>query len=131
MGFTSDLQTVLTAGYKNTQSIYPNVADDPSAGDPDSWALLGTPEVTATDTKKVITVQAPTALPDISTIERPEELTRRPPYWLFIRKEAKDRVVIEGSHGPTLELIEKYMKKWCRGNTHRADRVSSLLLLVF
>jgi len=126
MGFTSDLRTILAAGTKDGHPSDPTLSHSQTAGESESWAILGSPGVTTTVAKEAVPVQTPTALPDISTIERPEELTRRPPYWLFIRRESKDRVVIEGSHGPTLELIEKYMKKWCRGNTQSVDRVSSL-----
>jgi hypothetical protein len=65
------------------------------------------------------------SLPEVSTIDRPEELIKKPPYWLIVRQEGRDRVVIEGSHGPSLSVLEEYLKKWCRGDTNRADRVSS------
>lgn len=64
------------------------------------------------------------SLPDIATIERPEELIKKPPYWLIVRQEGRNRVVIEASHGPSLSVLEGYLKKWCRGEVSRVDRVS-------
>ncbi|KAH8593829.1 hypothetical protein B0O99DRAFT_688267 [Bisporella sp. PMI_857] len=91
--------------------------------DPDAWAelTLDSPDVNPARSKKD-TAPISTSLPDISTIERPEELTKRSPYWLMIRQESRYRIVVEGTHGPSLTLIEGYLKKWCRGNIHRVDR---------
>ncbi len=32
------------------------------------------------------------------------------------------RVVVNGSHGPSLVLLEGYLKRWCRGEVNRANR---------
>ncbi|KFY93144.1 hypothetical protein V500_03889 [Pseudogymnoascus sp. VKM F-4518 (FW-2643)] len=61
-------------------------------------------------------------LPDLALIPRPEELLKRAPYWLLVRQDVDDRVVIQGSHAPSLECMEAYLKRWCRGNPHRVDR---------
>ncbi|OBT53216.1 hypothetical protein VE04_05941 [Pseudogymnoascus sp. 24MN13] len=70
-------------------------------------------------------------LPDLALIPRPEELLRRPPYWLLVSQDMDNRVVIQGSHAPSLECMEAYLKRWCRGNPHRVDRVGSLQFLFF
>lgn len=62
-------------------------------------------------------------LPDLALIPRPEELLKRPPYWLLVRQDVDDRVVVQGSHAPSLECMEANLKRWCRGNPHRVDRV--------
>lgn len=62
-------------------------------------------------------------LPDLALIPRPEELLRRPPYFILVRQDTENRVVIQGSHAPSLECMEAYLKRWCRGNSHRVDRV--------
>lgn len=67
--------------------------------------------------------EAVDSLPDIGTIERPEELVKKPPYWLIVRQEGRNRVMIEGSHGPSLSVLEVYLKKWCRSENSRVDRV--------
>ncbi|OBT66051.1 hypothetical protein VE03_03265 [Pseudogymnoascus sp. 23342-1-I1] len=61
-------------------------------------------------------------LPDLALIPRPEELLKRPPYWLLVRQDAEDRIVVQGSHAPSLECMEAYLKRWCRGNPHRVER---------
>ena len=68
------------------------------------------------------------SLPDIAIIERPEELIKKPPYWLIVRQEGRNLVLIEGSHGPSLTVLEAYLKKWCRGEGGRVDRVSPVTL---
>jgi hypothetical protein len=32
------------------------------------------------------------------------------------------RVVVNGSHGPSLVLLEGYLKRWCRGEVNRVNR---------
>ncbi|KFY45265.1 hypothetical protein V494_01020 [Pseudogymnoascus sp. VKM F-4513 (FW-928)] len=61
-------------------------------------------------------------LPDLALIPRPEELLRRPPYYILVRQDVENRVVIQGSHAPSLECMEAYLKRWCRGNPHRVNR---------
>jgi len=120
---------MLTSGTKDDQSFEATTSGETASGDPDPWAFLGSTEVDARNTTRLVSIQAPTALPDISAIEGPEDLTRRPPYWLFIRQGSNSSVEIKGSHSLTLGLIEKYMKKWCRGNPQVVDRVKSFLVL--
>jgi hypothetical protein len=77
--------------------------------------------VTAGEQK--ISLETAENLPDIATIQRPEDLTKNPPYWLIVRQEGRDRVRIEGSHGPSLGVLEAYFKKWSRTEMHLVNRV--------
>ena len=63
-------------------------------------------------------------IPEISTLPRPEELTKRPPYWLLVKQDSPTRIVVQGSHTPSLACLEGYLKRWCRGEASRANRVS-------
>jgi hypothetical protein len=106
----------------------------PEMDDQDEWAVLdrkpasttaNVPQGTASIAERGMTVEYD-ALPTVSSIERPEELTKRPPYWLNVRQEGTQRVVIKGSHAPSLSLLDEYLKRWCRGNINRVDRVRSM-----
>ena len=70
-----------------------------------------------------LSMESAETLPDVATIQRPEELTRNPPYWLIVRQEGRDRVRVEGSHGPSLGILEAYLKKWSRSEVHVVNRV--------
>ena len=67
-------------------------------------------------------------LPEVSTIQRPEELLKRPPYWMVVRQESRTRVTVNGSHAGSLGVLEAYLKRWCRGEVGLVDRVSFLLV---
>jgi hypothetical protein len=68
-------------------------------------------------------------LPEIGTLERPEELTQRPPYRLVVRQEGRQRVLVEASHMGTLKVLEGYLGRWVRGNVDYVNRVSVCSLL--
>ena len=100
------------------------VADEPE------WADV---EIDAPETRNVSVVKVRNViqeevdiLPEVATIQRPEELIKKPPYRIIVRQEGRSRVVVEGSHGPSLGVLEAYLKKWCRGDAGRVDRVSCL-----
>jgi hypothetical protein len=61
-------------------------------------------------------------LPPVAMIDRPEEFLARPPYFLIVR--ASDRkVVVQGSHQASLELLADYLKKWAKTNRQFHDNV--------
>jgi hypothetical protein len=109
-----------------------------SAEDPEDWADLdlGSPESHPIMTPSTKQASGPPGMsiqvgedpmPEISTIPRPEELIRKPPYWMVVKQENRMRVVVHGSHGPSLILLDAYLKRWCRGEVTRSDRVSTQL----
>jgi hypothetical protein len=111
-GFSSDLLSLFDPSPKAAESE-----------DPDAWADVSI-DTPAASVMTKLDERGAEALPDISSIVRPEVLTKRPPYWLIVRQESRNRVVVEGSHDPSIILLEGYLKKWCRGNINRTDRVS-------
>lgn len=100
--------------------------------DPDAWAELSlespiTRAVPSLTRKAVLEI---VSFPELASIPRPEELTKQPPYWLIVRQDSSTEVVVQSSHGPSLLLLEEYLKKWCRGDTNRSERVSGLYSIV-
>jgi hypothetical protein len=90
--------------------------------DSEAWAelLLDSP-----DSRPLVGAkQGDDILPDIATLERPEELTKRPPYWLVVRQEGKGMVVVQSSHQGSLSVLEGYLKKWVRHSADLVNRVS-------
>jgi hypothetical protein len=136
-GFAADFLDIfpaspVIAATPEVAILSPKVSED----EQDGWALL---EQKPTKTEAVAATPVtrspksfPSAgddyLPTIATIARPEELTQRAPYWLVVRQETKSKVVINGSHGPSLACLDEYLKRWCRGNSNSVDRVSSSFL---
>jgi hypothetical protein len=104
--------------------------------DPEDWADLdlGSPESHTVIPSRHKHVSAervdnePDLLPELATIQRPEELTRKPPYWIVVRQEGRTRVVIQGSHAPSLGCLDEYLRRWCRGEVGRVNRVRTSIL---
>jgi hypothetical protein len=68
-------------------------------------------------------------LPEVSALERPEELTRWPPYWMVVKQFRCGLIEVQCSHQGSLLLLEGYLKKWARHSTDFTARVSSFSLL--
>jgi hypothetical protein len=108
-------------------SPVPAVAEDPEWADVSMHSPI-IPQVSERQLRTHSHEEVADSLPDIATIERPEELIKKPPYWLIVRQERRNLILIEGSHGPSLSVLEAYLKKWCRGEVGRVDRVSPVTL---
>jgi hypothetical protein len=90
------------------------------SSDFDSASIL-TP---ATTERYVHRAPAADALPNIKTLERPEDLMKRPPYHLIMTHTQYGKfITIQGSHQPSLELIAEYFKKWTKKNHNQSNRV--------
>lgn len=97
---------------------------DPS--DFDSASIL-TP---ATTGRYVQQAPASDVLPNIRTLERPEDLMRKPPYHLILTHTQYGKfITIQCSHQPSLELIAEYFKKWTKKNHNQSTKVSALRIL--
>ena len=122
-----------------TESDIPGSTSTPTVEDTEDWADLdlGSPEshtVIPSRSKQVSSSRVdtePDVIPALATIQRPEELTRRPPYWIVVRQESRTRVVVQGSHAPSLACLDEYLKRWCRGEVGRSDRVSDCRSIQF
>ena len=99
--------------------------DDASDFDAASIMTPATTSVAAHMAPMAVRSAAPVndRLPQVSMIDRPEEFLMRPPYFLIVR--ATDRkVILQGSHQPSLELLADYLKKWAKTNRQFANQVS-------
>jgi hypothetical protein len=122
-----------------TELDEPAITSLPAPEDADDWADLdlGSPEnhsVVPSRPKQSTSGEGdtgPDVIPDLARIPRPEELTRRPPYWIIVRQEGTQRVVVQGSHAPSLASLDQYLKRWCRGDVGRSERVSIPILQVY
>lgn len=65
-------------------------------------------------------------LPNVDTLPRPDELIHEPPYHLFVEAFGDKLVKITSNHSPSLEVLETYLKKWCRTDNHLSHRVSAV-----
>ncbi|KAI1135476.1 hypothetical protein F5Y05DRAFT_394575 [Hypoxylon sp. FL0543] len=55
-------------------------------------------------------------LPDISDLPRPDNLLLKPPYHLVVYGGGNTVVEVQCSHGPSLQLLAQYLKRWCKVN---------------
>ncbi|KAK8053629.1 hypothetical protein PG996_012930 [Apiospora saccharicola] len=55
-------------------------------------------------------------LPDCSTLARPDDLLLKPPYHLVVYDRGSTGIEVHCSHSPSLQLLNDYLKKWCRVN---------------
>lgn len=60
-------------------------------------------------------------LPSLESLPRPDELFLRPPYHIIVADYGNKKIVVQGSHSPSLHLLGEYMKRWCRIN-HQDSR---------
>ncbi|OBT84809.1 hypothetical protein VE02_06928 [Pseudogymnoascus sp. 03VT05] len=121
-GLSSDFLSLFSPVSSSPHAPISTIAsDDPEWADVSIEPPIRTP---AALSRQSIAAQESVSdrLPDLALIPRPEELLRRPPYWLLVIQDRDNRIVVQGSHAPSLEIMEAYLKRWCRGNPHRVDR---------
>lgn len=73
----------------------------------------------------------PDALPDVNTIERPEDLMLKPPYHMIIHPSSTKNMSLECSHQPSLELLAEYLKRWSKRNYNNVNHVCCLRFRYF
>ncbi|CZR61868.1 uncharacterized protein PAC_11765 [Phialocephala subalpina] len=120
--FATDLLNLFTASpVMGASSLATKISQ---VDDPDDWADLdlGSPKAIAKPTIAMKQDEGDDPIPEVSTLPRPEELTKRPPYWLVVKQEGAMRVVVEGSHAQSLACLEAYLRRWCRGEASRVNR---------
>ncbi|KAK8116318.1 hypothetical protein PG984_012820 [Apiospora sp. TS-2023a] len=65
-------------------------------------------------------------LPDCNTLARPDDLLLKPPYHLVVYDRGSGGVEVHCSHSPSLQLLNDYLKKWCRVNQQNHQKVGFL-----
>jgi hypothetical protein len=125
-GFHSDL----LRAFKLDQ---PTPAAAVSAQPDDTWAEVDAAELDSASVFTPTTTTPPLhlasrpapldSLPNIELIDRPEELTKRPPYHLTVRSNPEDWAInVQGSHEPSLELLADYLKRWAKKDHTLTDK---------
>lgn len=129
-GLSSDFLSLFSAVSSSSAHapVSTTASEDPEWADVSVEPELRTPAPASIPRQSIAGQEsASNRLPDLVLIPRPEELLKRPPYWLLVRQDLDSRIVVQGSHPPSLECMEAYLKRWCRGNPRRAERVSASL----
>jgi hypothetical protein len=68
------------------------------------------------------------ALPDVKTLERPEDLMQFPPYHMIVQHPSYGKsVTIQCSHQPSLNLISEYFMRWVKQNHNSTNKVCLFL----
>ncbi|KAH7308545.1 hypothetical protein B0I35DRAFT_453806 [Stachybotrys elegans] len=105
--------------------------------DYDEWAsvdastmnvVVGKPK--APDAPRTQPASPPTVqyLPSVDTMARPDDLLRKPPYYLLVSAQGAQNIEVQCSHSPTLEVMHAYLKKWVRTNNNDTTRPPILTL---
>jgi hypothetical protein len=127
---------ILAAFEKNAEELdLPSDAVDQAASEQqDGWATVegSTLNIVAESHHKPEKTGAPAAgmttiqyLPDVESLPRPEVLLLQPPYHLLVYSRGTQEVEVQCSHGPTLEVLQAYLKKWCRTNHQNVNKVNA------
>ncbi|KAI0424107.1 hypothetical protein F5Y09DRAFT_154189 [Xylaria sp. FL1042] len=61
-------------------------------------------------------------IPDVDIIPRPDELLLKPPYFLTVRDFNSSSTEVQCSHGPTLQFLSDYLKKWAKTNYNNTNK---------
>lgn len=64
-------------------------------------------------------------LPDVASLPRPDELLQRVPYYMIVRTMG-ERIDIECTHSPSLNVLAAYLQRWCRTNHNLSTKVCLL-----
>ncbi|KJR87434.1 uncharacterized protein SPSK_10412 [Sporothrix schenckii 1099-18] len=113
--------------FKEKEPAGPSLAVRSAAaagGSGDDWAdvamdaATGKAGVVETATGAEVAIPKLEYLPSLESLPRPDELFLRPPYHIIVADYGKKKIVVQGSHSPSLKLLGEYMKRWCRINHH-------------
>jgi hypothetical protein len=116
-GFETDFENFFSA------NSVPAVEGDP-AGKDEEWADVDeTGEAQSIRLKEVDS--APDALPTIETLARPDILFRSlTPYLLNVTLQSTNKLVVQGTHEPSLQLLSDYLQRWMKRDHRDIRKVS-------
>lgn len=92
----------------------------------DEWADVGAdiaveqPAVSSTSRSAAPAVDF---LPDPNSLPKPGTLLLKPPYHMFISTLGANKMEIQCSHAPTLNVLAEYLKRWCKTNPNLTNKV--------
>ena len=64
-----------------------------------------------------------TYIPDVKSTPKPDDLLLKPPYYLIVYANNREKVEVECSHSPTLQFLADYLKKWVKINQQDRRKV--------
>jgi hypothetical protein len=116
-GFETDFENYFSA------NSVPAAEGDPASKD-DEWADIDeTGEAQSIRLKEADS--APDALPTVETLARPDILFRSlTPYLLNVTLQSTNKLVVQGTHEPSLQLLSDYMQRWMKRDHRDIRKVS-------
>lgn len=69
----------------------------------------------------------PNYLPDPDQLPRPNDILQRPPYRITLHTTGNGLDILS-NHSASLEMIQKYLQRWCKTNYQFTNEVRMLLL---
>jgi hypothetical protein len=116
-GFETDFENCFSA---NSVSA---VEGEPASKD-DEWADVDeTGEAQSIRLKEVDS--APDVLPTVETLARPDILFRSlTPYLLNVTLQSTNKLVVHGTHEPSLQLLSDYLQRWMKRDHRDIRKVS-------
>jgi hypothetical protein len=120
-GFETDFENFFSA------SSVPAVEGDPASKD-EEWADVDeTGEAQSIRLKEVDS--APDVLPTVETLARPDILFRSlTPYLLNVTLQSTNKLVVQGTHEPSLQLLSDYLQRWMKRDHRDIRKVSPNIL---
>jgi hypothetical protein len=108
----------------STSSPLPGEGRDSTSKD-DEWANVDeTGEAQSIRLKE--TDSGPDVLPNVETLSRPDILFRSlTPYMLNVALQSSNKLVVQGTHEPSLQLLSDYLQRWMKRDHRDVRKVSS------
>ena len=116
-GFETDFENYFSA------NPVPAVEGDPESKD-DEWADVD--EIGEAQSIRLKEVDsAPDVLPTVETLSRPDILFRSlTPYLLNVTLQSTNKLVVQGTHEPSLQLLSDYLQRWMKRDHRDIRKVS-------
>jgi hypothetical protein len=116
-GFETDFENFFSA------NSVPAVEGDPASKD-EEWADVDeTGEAQSIRLKEL--GSAPDVLPTVETLARPDILFRSlTPYLLNVTLQSANKLVVQGTHEPSLQLLSDYLQRWMKRDHRDIRKVS-------
>jgi hypothetical protein len=103
-------------------------AEGDSTNKDDEWANVDeTGEAQSISIRSKELDSSPDVLPSIETLARPDILFRSlTPYLLHVTLYGVNKLVVQGTHEPSLQLLSDYLQRWMKRDHRDIRKVSPL-----
>lgn len=118
-GFETDLQNLFSADSARTAEADVMSKDE-------EWANVDEAgEAQSISIQLKDSVAAPDSLPSVETLARPDILfPRLTPYLLHVMLHGTNKLVVQGTHEPSLQLLSDYLQRWMKRDHRDVRKVS-------